>query len=144
MQRPFGVTLTTVLLAVSVLITLPVYLAGPLANHVSIDSGLMAYTFHAIFITVAGLVLIGGIASALWFYFHGHPWARVALGVLCVACFIPVYRLVHSSVSSSHGRVFIFIFRAVSAALTLLSMMTPSSRLWFASEPDAYEDPKAG
>ena len=135
MRRPIGMLVTTILLSISLIATLPIMLAGPIANHWSPDSGLTALTFHTILMALLALLILGSFGLVLWYYFHGYPWARWVVLLLCLVCFLPLQRLV-DRVGTSQIRMAVILFRAATAFIVIFYMMMPTPREWFAHEPE--------
>jgi hypothetical protein len=132
MKRPLGIKLTTLLLCVLLLCTLPVMLAGRVANHWSQRHSLTALTLHTIIVAVLALILLAGVGSIVWLYFHGRIWARNCVIVLCLICMLPIGRLLSIP---SHTHVGLLIVRAICAVLVLGYQLLPAANDWFASHP---------
>jgi hypothetical protein len=138
MHRPEGITVTTTLLSLALIATVPIALAGKTVDHLSEEHGMAVYTLHSILIAVIALALVGGLGMVLWFYYHGRNWARWSIIVLCLICFIPL-RGMPDRMGTSHIRIAVIFYRAVVAVLVLLYSLTSSSRRWFAAHPSLEE-----
>jgi hypothetical protein len=134
MQKPTGITISTVLMCLFLVIGLVMTFTRPLpvmpssAMSPSAMAG-MVHIFAAVFTIIA--------AVCVWFYWSGQEWARWIVMADCVFTF---FGLTHISKSwaTSHLGAIVTICQVLLAIFLLYYLNTAPVRAWFSrKEPTA-------
>lgn len=140
MRRPFGIKLTTTLMAIVVFLHLVAALASDLPRRWTISRGLFAFSSTAFGVAVAGVALVFFEFMVLWFYWNGRSWARWVVVVGCLLCFVSLRHFIVGPLVS-HGTSVIIWYRIAVALVVLFYLSTQAGRAWFLQAIDLERFP---
>jgi hypothetical protein len=131
MQRPTGITVTTILMALKIAVGLviiffkPPWIAANLHPHGHVTMASAIFTMRLIFIVVLPVACV-----IVWCYWLGQFWAR---RVVLLGCLFYLYEIVHlkASWNYSHLRAVMTIYGAILAAFMLFYLFTREAKAWF-------------
>jgi hypothetical protein len=131
MQKPTGVTVTSALMAVAILIGLALAftVALPAMPASTLSPALIVALVHgvAVFFSVVAAVFV-------WFYWKGQDWARWLVMIYSLYC---LYSLIHlrRTWTLSHFSAEFIAAKAVLALYLLWYLNTAGVRAWFQKTP---------
>jgi len=134
MQKPTGITITTALMCLFLIIGIVITFARPLpipANSAASPS-MIATLVHV------GVIVYTLIAAiCIWFYWSGKEWARWVVMIDCLLVFISL-RNIGKAWGTSHLNAEITIGQVLLAIFLLYYLNTAPIRAWFSGkEPTA-------
>jgi hypothetical protein len=135
MKTPAGIKLTTVLMAIAVILHLVAATASPLPLRWSESHGLLAYSAASLGAVVVGLLIVIFEYLVLWFYWNGRNWSRWLVLLGCLLCFVSLRHFVIGP-PVSHARTLIIFYRIVVAIGVIGYLCTHQARTWFTTEKD--------
>ncbi len=130
MKRPYGIKVTTALMAVAVFFHLVSALASPLPLRLNESHGILTFIFTVLAAAVVGVFIVLFEGFVLWFYWRGLNWSRWAVVLGCLLCFVSL-RHFFGGPPTSRGHELIIVYRMAIAAFILFYLSTPPARLWF-------------
>ena len=134
MRAPTGIKLTTLLMAVVILLHLVAILASPLPLRWNASHGMLRFITTVLGAAVVGMLVVFVETVVLWFYWHRRNWARWLVLLGCLLTFVSLRHFVYGP-AVSHGRTLIIYYRMAVAILTIGYLCTHEARSWFTREP---------
>ena len=134
MQKPTGITVTTVLMVLFLIIgaVLTFHAPIPTVPNSPISSSTISTFAHAAFALYAIIALV-----CIWFYYSGHEWARWVVMIVSVLDLLGLISIA-KTFAASHLSGADAIAKAVLAIFLLYYLNTPPIRAWFShKEPTA-------
>lgn len=130
MRAPTGIKITTLLMAIVILLHLVAILASPLPLRWNASHGMLRFITTVLGAAVIGIVVVLVESVVLWFYWNGRNWARWLVVLGCLLAFVSLRHFIFGP-AVSHGRTLIIYYRLVVAIVTIGYLCTHQARSWF-------------
>ena len=130
MQKPTGITVTTVLMCLFLVIGVVITFGRPLPipSNAAASPSMIATFVHV------GVVVYTLIAAVcIWFYWSGQEWARWVVMIDCLLVFISL-RNIGKAWATSHLNAEVTICQVLLAIFLLYYLNTAPIRAWFSSK----------
>ncbi len=131
MQRPTGITLTALLMALDIIVGLvSMFLVPSLATSNIRAMGHLTLSQTLLIVRLGLFAIIAFEAFAVWSYWQSRFWARRLVLAGCVLYLYPILHL-QASWNYSHFHAVMTVYGAVLAIFLLWYLNTRDVRAWF-------------
>jgi hypothetical protein len=131
MRAPVGIKLTSLLMAIVVILHLVAILASPLPLKWNVSHGMFSFITAVLGAAVVGLTVSLLESLVLWHYWRGRGWARWVVLVGCLLTFVSLRHFIIGP-PVNRGRVLIIFYRMGVAVVVMIYLSTTPARAWFA------------